>query len=140
MEYHHLVRKIPGVSGQPSLIEIIQPAGFLPLRKTYNTTGKDIIIRLNQFKVEQWPQRDVYQFDVRSTPSFLIRIHPNRFYRSTLAMVLKSLARLWLLGSPLESRTISRRSILTPLPFGMATRSCGMYFETRRQFEHIILT
>ena len=40
----------------------------LPLRPGVNTTGKAIQIRVNQYKVAQWPQRDVYQYDV-SLPS-----------------------------------------------------------------------
>ncbi|KAE9369735.1 Piwi-domain-containing protein [Stipitochalara longipes BDJ] len=36
----------------------------LPLRPGVNTTGKGITIRVNQFKVSQWPQRDVYQYDI----------------------------------------------------------------------------
>lgn len=36
----------------------------LPLRPGINTTGKAIEIRVNQFKVAQWPTKDVYQYDV----------------------------------------------------------------------------
>jgi len=36
----------------------------LPNRPGVNTQGKAIKIRVNQYKVLQWPQRDVYQFDV----------------------------------------------------------------------------
>jgi hypothetical protein len=36
----------------------------LPLRPGINTTGKAIQIRVNQFKVTKWPERDIYQYDV----------------------------------------------------------------------------
>ncbi|RKF63291.1 Protein argonaute [Erysiphe neolycopersici] len=36
----------------------------LPSRHGFNSTGKEIIIRVNQFKVMQWPQKDIYQYDV----------------------------------------------------------------------------
>jgi eukaryotic translation initiation factor 2C len=36
----------------------------LPLRPGVNTAGKAIQIRVNQFKVAQWPTKDVYQYDV----------------------------------------------------------------------------
>jgi len=40
----------------------------LPLRPGVNTTCKAIQIRVNQYKVAQWPQRDIFQYDV-SLPS-----------------------------------------------------------------------
>jgi hypothetical protein len=40
----------------------------MPLRTAFNTKGKEVQIRVNQFKVIQWPQRKVYQFDVSSSP------------------------------------------------------------------------
>jgi eukaryotic translation initiation factor 2C len=44
----------------------------LPLRPGFNTAGgKDITIRVNQFKVLQWPQRDVFQYDV-SQPHWIL--------------------------------------------------------------------
>ncbi|RDL32590.1 uncharacterized protein BP5553_09046 [Venustampulla echinocandica] len=36
----------------------------LPARPGFNTTGKGIQIRVNQFKVTQFPNRDIYQYDV----------------------------------------------------------------------------
>lgn len=39
----------------------------LPNRPGHNSQGKAIKIRVNQYKVLQWPQRDVYQFDVSTT-------------------------------------------------------------------------
>lgn len=36
----------------------------LPLRPGNSNQGKAIQIRVNQFKVMRWPQRDVYQYDV----------------------------------------------------------------------------
>ncbi|KAE8440738.1 hypothetical protein EG329_006633 [Mollisiaceae sp. DMI_Dod_QoI] len=36
----------------------------LPNRPTLSTAGKQITVRVNQFKVLQWPQRDVYQYDI----------------------------------------------------------------------------
>jgi hypothetical protein len=41
--------------------------GDRPLRTMFNTKGKEVQIRVNQFKVIQWPQRKVYQFDVSSS-------------------------------------------------------------------------
>jgi len=41
----------------------------LPLRPGVNTSGKAITIRVNQYKVVKWPQRDVYQYDVSLTSS-----------------------------------------------------------------------
>jgi len=43
----------------------------LPDRPGFNTAGKAIAIRVNQYKVAQFPQKDVYQYDV-SSPSLLI--------------------------------------------------------------------
>ncbi|KAI1004889.1 hypothetical protein K3495_g3326 [Podosphaera aphanis] len=36
----------------------------LTIRPGFNTTGKQITIRVNQFKVLKWPQNDVYQYDI----------------------------------------------------------------------------
>jgi len=36
----------------------------LPGRPGLNTKGKAIQIRVNQYKVIAWPQKDVYQYDV----------------------------------------------------------------------------
>jgi len=36
----------------------------LPNCPGVNTQGKSVKIRVNQYKVLQWPQRDVYQFDI----------------------------------------------------------------------------
>lgn len=42
----------------------------LPLRPAQmNTSGKAIQVRVNQFKVTQWPQKTVHQYDVSSIPS-----------------------------------------------------------------------
>lgn len=39
----------------------------LPRRpKELNSSGKPIAIRVNQFKVVQWPQKDAHQYDVSS--------------------------------------------------------------------------
>jgi len=40
----------------------------LPKRPGTNTNGKAIQIRVNQFKVTQWPPNDIWQYDV-SFPS-----------------------------------------------------------------------
>ena len=40
----------------------------LPLRPGLSTAGKAIQVRLNQYKVTEWPQADVYQFDVSYCP------------------------------------------------------------------------
>jgi eukaryotic translation initiation factor 2C len=45
----------------------------LPLRPGTNTQGKAVEIRVNQFKVIQWPLKDVYQYDVSSTLTFISR-------------------------------------------------------------------
>lgn len=39
----------------------------LPKRPGVNSIGKAINIRVNQFKVTQWPENDVYQYDVSIT-------------------------------------------------------------------------
>ena len=50
----------------------------LPLRPGINTTGKAIQIRVNQFKVTKWPERDIYQYDVSLiSPSTSISTTPN---------------------------------------------------------------
>ncbi|RKF74147.1 Protein argonaute [Golovinomyces cichoracearum] len=36
----------------------------LPSRPGYNTTGKAITLRVNQFKVLKWPQKDIFQYDI----------------------------------------------------------------------------
>jgi eukaryotic translation initiation factor 2C len=46
-------------------METFQVPTNLPLRPGTNTAGKSVQIRVNQFKVTQWPTKDVYQFDVR---------------------------------------------------------------------------
>lgn len=35
----------------------------LMTRPGYSTTGRDVQVRVNQFKVTQWPNKDVYQYD-----------------------------------------------------------------------------
>jgi eukaryotic translation initiation factor 2C len=42
----------------------------LPLRPGVNSTGKAIQIRVNQYKVNRWPDRDVYQYDVSLNVTF----------------------------------------------------------------------
>ena len=37
-------------------------------RPGYSTTGRDVQVRVNQYKVTQWPTGDVYQYDVSSSP------------------------------------------------------------------------
>lgn len=39
-------------------------ASQLPMRPSYNTAGKEIQIRVNQFKVLKYPQKDIFQYDV----------------------------------------------------------------------------
>ena len=36
----------------------------LPLRPGWNTDGKQILVRVNQFKVLDWPDKRIYQYDV----------------------------------------------------------------------------
>lgn len=33
-------------------------------RPGFSTSGRDVQVRVNQYKVTQWPTNDVYQFDV----------------------------------------------------------------------------
>lgn len=33
-------------------------------RPGYGTQGRDVQVRVNQYKVTQWPTKDVYQYDV----------------------------------------------------------------------------
>lgn len=40
------------------------PSTDLPARPGLNTVGKPIQIRVNQFKIAQVPNRDIYQYDV----------------------------------------------------------------------------
>jgi hypothetical protein len=40
----------------------------LPLRPGLNTQGQQIQVRVNQYKVTQWPQNDIYQYDVIREP------------------------------------------------------------------------
>lgn len=51
----------------------------LPARPGYNTTGKQIAIRVNQYKVTKFPTADIGQFDVRLLPaSRLNPTNPNQ--------------------------------------------------------------
>jgi eukaryotic translation initiation factor 2C len=43
----------------------------LPLRPGVNSTGKAIQIRVNQYKVTQWPGRDIFQYDVSFSLTFI---------------------------------------------------------------------
>jgi hypothetical protein len=36
----------------------------LPVRHTFNSVGKEIKVRVNQYKVLTWPDKKVYQYDV----------------------------------------------------------------------------
>lgn len=36
----------------------------LMTRPGYSTAGRDVQVRVNQFRVMQWPNKDVYQYDV----------------------------------------------------------------------------
>lgn len=42
----------------------------LPLRPATNTVGKPIQLRVNQYKVTSWPEKDIYQYDVSYVTSF----------------------------------------------------------------------
>jgi hypothetical protein len=42
------------------------PTGHYPERPCLNTEGKSVIVRVNQFKVLEWPSDDIWQYDVRS--------------------------------------------------------------------------
>jgi eukaryotic translation initiation factor 2C len=42
----------------------------LPNRPGLNSQGKQITIRINQFKVTAWPSMDVYQYDVSKNFTF----------------------------------------------------------------------
>jgi hypothetical protein len=44
----------------------------LPLRPGKSTVGKAIQIRVNQYKVVQWPQKDIFQYDVSFTFTFMV--------------------------------------------------------------------
>jgi hypothetical protein len=48
----------------------VPQSSILPDRPGYNSQGKAVKIRVNQFKVAQAPMNDVYQYDV-STPENL---------------------------------------------------------------------
>lgn len=43
----------------------------LPIRPGFNTTGKQLNVRVNQYKVLDWPQKRIHQYDVNvSLPLF----------------------------------------------------------------------
>jgi len=47
----------------------------LPVRPGWNTDGKQILVRVNQFKVLNWPDKCIYQYDVSvSISSTIIEI------------------------------------------------------------------
>jgi hypothetical protein len=62
----------------------------LPNRPGVSTAGKAIQIRLNQFKITQMPNKNIYQYDVSlRLPNFLLETSLTHS-RFLLAMVLKS--------------------------------------------------
>jgi hypothetical protein len=52
-------------------VESYQFPSDLPSRPGTNTKGKAITIRVNQYKVTEWPQKDVYQYDVSRNLKFI---------------------------------------------------------------------
>ena len=46
----------------------------LPNRPGLNTVGRAITVRVNQFKVTQWPEKDVYQYDVSLPPQIILHL------------------------------------------------------------------
>ncbi len=75
----------------------------LPKRPVDNQPklGREIQVRVNQFKVTQWPQKTVYQYDVSghnyiSPHNFRSRFHS----RFTLAAVLRNAASFPRFGNP----------------------------------------
>jgi hypothetical protein len=73
----------------------------LPNRPGFNTTGKAIQVRVNQFKVSSFPNRDVYQYDVSSLlpPAGIIVLMSHRFQSVTM---LKRRVKSWLFGNPVS--------------------------------------
>lgn len=43
-----------------------QYGSALPDRPGFNTAGKQVTIKVNQYKVSRFPQTDVFQYDVSS--------------------------------------------------------------------------
>jgi hypothetical protein len=83
--------------------------------------GKEIQIRVNQFKVTQWPQKTVYQYDVSDhhytdPHSFRLQFHS----RFTLAMVLRNVASSMPFGSRRNCRGYCKALI-----------ACGSLMATR---------
>ena len=124
----------------------------LPYRNGYNTTGRAVNIQVNQYKVLDWIKGDVQQYDVSThSPSSSLQLslstcglsrsqahihphlvlnsltlHTNLCFRSTLVMVLKSVERSTLLGSPELFRIVfARPSLQVPSFSGMETSLLG---------------
>lgn len=57
----------------------------LPVRPGYNTSGKAIAIRVNQYKVTKFPDADIGQYDVKALPASLLE--PSNLVRSTMALI-----------------------------------------------------
>lgn len=100
----------------------------LPLRPGVNSTGKAIQIRVNQYKVTQWPGRDIFQYDVSFLASPLSSINSSsQFRRSTSEMALRRRARSWLSGSLMPFRIALRNSARVNQFSGMETSSSGIF-------------
>ncbi|KAH8819457.1 eukaryotic translation initiation factor-like protein 2C 2 [Xylogone sp. PMI_703] len=51
----------------PAAYALDNPVNFpsdLPLRPATNTVGKPVQLRVNQYKVTAWPEKDIYQYDI----------------------------------------------------------------------------
>jgi len=108
-------------------VEKYQFASELPYRPGTNTTGKAVQIRVNQFKVTQWPTKDVYQFDVCS-PIHIHLMNTNLLgYRFSLVLVLRSAARSTRSGTQRPYKTNSVLSQMVCHGSGMAIELLGMF-------------
>lgn len=79
----------------------------LPLRPGTNTAGKQIQIRVNQFKVTQWPGKDIYQYDV--SYQLLITFDSIPIFTFTQILIGNGAEKRGLVKRVWESRTVQRK-------------------------------
>jgi eukaryotic translation initiation factor 2C len=88
-------------------VEKYQFPSELPKRPSYNSNGKQIEVRINQFKVNKYPNQDVWQYDV--SPSFQVKpIHP---LTASLSQILigNGAEKRGLIDKVWKSRTVQQR-------------------------------
>lgn len=50
-------------------------------RPGFNSTGREVTLKLNAYPIEQFPTRDVYQYDVSTLHDFSLKSRPTPFNR-----------------------------------------------------------